>query len=186
MQLTSDHDCAVIEIGTNRAGEIFTLTNLVQPTAGLITNIGLEHLEMLVDIDGVEIEETTLFELLIKAEKRCFINYDDERLQKYKDLYSNSITYGLEENSDYHIRVNFDEELHPELNIVCPNDIASPPVVARLKATGLAYALNSIAASAVGWDFGLTSSEIAEGLENFVPVAGESGYARMVVERHNN
>ena len=64
LQLTAKHDVAVIEIGTNEPGEIETLTAMVQPTHGLITTIGPEHLEKLVDLDGVEKEETALFDYL--------------------------------------------------------------------------------------------------------------------------
>jgi UDP-N-acetylmuramyl pentapeptide synthase len=54
LRLEESHTVAVIEIGTNEPGEIEILSNIVAPTHGIITNIGKEHLEKLIDLDGVE------------------------------------------------------------------------------------------------------------------------------------
>ncbi|MFL2743888.1 MAG: UDP-N-acetylmuramoyl-tripeptide--D-alanyl-D-alanine ligase [bacterium] len=51
----------IIEIGTNQFGEIAELSNIVQPTAGIITNIGESHLEFLESTAGVAIEKSGLF-----------------------------------------------------------------------------------------------------------------------------
>jgi len=44
---------AVIEIGANRAGEVASLMKIAQPTVGLITNAGAEHLEGFGSLEGV-------------------------------------------------------------------------------------------------------------------------------------
>ena len=51
----------IIEIGTNQFGEIAELSNIVQPTAGIITNIGESHLEFLGSTAGVAKEKSGLF-----------------------------------------------------------------------------------------------------------------------------
>lgn len=51
----------IIEIGTNQFGEIAELSNIVQPTAGIITNIGERHLEFLGSTAGVAKEKSGLF-----------------------------------------------------------------------------------------------------------------------------
>ena len=43
--MESGHDIAVVELGTNSPGEIGRLTRIADPTAGVITNVGLAHLE---------------------------------------------------------------------------------------------------------------------------------------------
>jgi UDP-N-acetylmuramoyl-tripeptide--D-alanyl-D-alanine ligase len=50
----------VIEMGTNEPGEIAILARIVEPDAAVITSIGEEHLEKLVDLDGVLEEETSI------------------------------------------------------------------------------------------------------------------------------
>jgi UDP-N-acetylmuramoyl-tripeptide--D-alanyl-D-alanine ligase len=44
LNLTADHDFAVIEMGMRAAGEIEELTHIAQPTIGLITNVGTAHI----------------------------------------------------------------------------------------------------------------------------------------------
>ena len=51
----------VIEIGTNHFGEVAELSKVVQPTAGIITNIGQSHLEFLQNTEGVAKEKSGLF-----------------------------------------------------------------------------------------------------------------------------
>ena len=45
-------EVAIIEIGTNQPGDIEELCQIVQPTHGLVTNIGKEHLEGVGSLDG--------------------------------------------------------------------------------------------------------------------------------------
>ncbi len=52
-RLGADHEAAVIEAGMNSFGELARLTEIIEPTAGLLTNIGLEHLEKLGFLVGV-------------------------------------------------------------------------------------------------------------------------------------
>ncbi|MBV6521487.1 MAG: UDP-N-acetylmuramoyl-tripeptide--D-alanyl-D-alanine ligase [Gemmatimonadaceae bacterium] len=52
---------AVIEIGTNRPGEVATLRAVAEPDIAVVTSIGEEHLEGLGDLAGVLAEETAVF-----------------------------------------------------------------------------------------------------------------------------
>ena len=181
LKLSDEYNMAVLELGTSMPGEIESLTKMVDPTAGLITNIGLEHLEMLVNIDAVEIEETYLFEYLEKKNRKCFINKDDNRLIKYEGITSDNLTFGISEDAEYSVKVEFDSGLAPILFL--PDNTTKKPNIVRLNSTGLAIAYNAVAAAAVGYGFGLNSLEIANGLSNFAPDT-TSLYARMVVENH--
>ncbi|MEI8134248.1 MAG: UDP-N-acetylmuramoyl-tripeptide--D-alanyl-D-alanine ligase [bacterium] len=78
LQLTPQHEFAVLEIGTNHPGEIEWLTQVAQPTHGIITNIGREHLEFFKNLRGVAKEELALFDYLASTEDGvAFINMDD-------------------------------------------------------------------------------------------------------------
>lgn len=70
---------AVVEIGTNRRGEVETLSRMVAPDVGVLTLIGIEHSEGLGDLDGIEREEGALFEGL-SAEGIAIGNGDDARV----------------------------------------------------------------------------------------------------------
>jgi UDP-N-acetylmuramoyl-tripeptide--D-alanyl-D-alanine ligase len=53
MRLRPSHLSAVFEIGTNHFGEVEALSEICRPEIGIITTIGKEHLEFLVDEPGV-------------------------------------------------------------------------------------------------------------------------------------
>ena len=57
--LKNNHELAIFEIGTNAEGEIKELASFLKPDIGVITNIGISHLEGLKSIDGVFEEKQT-------------------------------------------------------------------------------------------------------------------------------
>jgi len=58
------HRAGVFEAGTNHPGELRPLLEMIQPSAGIITSIGREHLEFFGSLEGVLAEEGTLAEML--------------------------------------------------------------------------------------------------------------------------
>jgi UDP-N-acetylmuramoyl-tripeptide--D-alanyl-D-alanine ligase len=53
-------EALVVELGTNRPGEIAALCRTARPTAGILTNVGASHLEGLGSVDGVAREKSDL------------------------------------------------------------------------------------------------------------------------------
>lgn len=53
-------DILLLEMGTNHAGEMDHLCRIAQPDAAILTNIGPEHLEFFLTLDGVAQEEFVL------------------------------------------------------------------------------------------------------------------------------
>src|SRR5687767_8909612 len=60
LKLNSEHEVAVLEVGTNHPGELAPLLHLIRPGLGVITSIGREHLEFFGDLAGVAKEEGNL------------------------------------------------------------------------------------------------------------------------------
>lgn len=179
LRLTAEHEAAVIEIGTNEPGEIEVLCAMVQPTHGLITNIGKEHLEKLIDLDGVEREECTLFAYLVDHDGLAFVNVDDERLKPYGSHRGlrRVVTFGIENHGDLRIHVAFDRELHPVIHVV--NNAFSFRAVMRLH--GLAAARNAACAVAVAWSLNIPAEVVQRVLSSYEADTSH-GYARMVVQ----
>ncbi len=175
-QLNEKHEIAVLEIGTNEPGEISVLSEMVKPSHGLITNIGREHIEKLIDIRGVEIEETYLFGYLHKTGGTCFVNIDDPRLRKYLHILENFFTFGTDE-ADLHAVLSFDETLKPILSIKTKEF----DFIAKPNAYGYSSALNAVAAAAAAVYFGLTEKQIIDGFKNFRQDTSR-GYGRMSLE----
>jgi len=179
LQLTSEHGAAIIEIGTNEPGKIEILSKICAPTHGLITNIGKEHLEKLINLDGVEFEETALFRELAQSGGEILVNMDDVRLRKYINDYPRALTFGIENSAAVQARVEFNARLQPKLLFTDNN------LEVQMQTIGLAAAYNAIAAAAVGFSLGMTIDELRNGLESYhVPEA--HGYGRMNVETIQN
>lgn len=60
LEVEPRHDYVVLEIGTNAPGEIAALGEVCRPDIAVITNVGLEHLEQLGDLEGVAREEACI------------------------------------------------------------------------------------------------------------------------------
>jgi UDP-N-acetylmuramoyl-tripeptide--D-alanyl-D-alanine ligase len=171
LQIRRNTDIAVVEMGINHPGEMIQLASLARPTHGLLTNIGHEHLEFLVDLDGVAAEELALFDYLRHTGGTCFVNRDDSRLNAAGSAIAGHISYGLDE--------------HPE-NMCFAKDISVASdgricftlcsvdecVKVSLNFTGRHNVINAVAAATVGRHFGLDPAAVAEGLGSLVPAPG--------------
>jgi len=176
--LNEQYSIAVIEIGTNEPGEVFVLSQIIAPTAGLITNIGKEHLEKLIDLDGVEAEETSLFGWLHRKKGTCFVNLDDQRLAKYQSILNNKFTFSTISEANVTANLKISEELNPIISI----EHNSNELNIKMKSVGLASGLNAVAAAAIAFYYGVPLADIKTALEDFLPEEYSSGYARMILE----
>jgi UDP-N-acetylmuramoyl-tripeptide--D-alanyl-D-alanine ligase len=94
-RIKKKHEIAVIEIGTNHPGEIEYLCTVLEPTHGLITNIGREHLEFFGSIEGVANAEGELFDWLAKHNGTSFVNMDDKHLMHRTKRLRKTVRYGF-------------------------------------------------------------------------------------------
>ncbi len=171
LQLRHDTDIAVVEMGINHPGEMALLASIVRPTHGLLTNIGHEHLEFLLDLDGVAEAETQLFAYLSQQGGTAFVNSDDPRLSAAGEGLVGHVSYGVAKSSAQscwarEISVN----KAGMLSFLLCSTVGSEAVT--LNFTGKHNVLNAIAAAAVGLHFGLSLRHIREGLERLVPAPG--------------
>ncbi len=102
LKLRPNHTLAVVELGTNRAGDIKELCEIALPDFGLITNIGKEHLEGFGSMEGVARAESELFDYLLKTNGFAFVNADDmwlnnmsKRLKHYSTYSTHSEEYSF-------------------------------------------------------------------------------------------
>ena len=79
--LQESHRAAALELGTNQWGEIRTLTEIVRPTLGAVTNIGPAHLETFGDLKGVLRAKGELWEAM-EPEAPLVLNGDDPLLRQ--------------------------------------------------------------------------------------------------------
>ena len=97
LRLTSDHDYAVVEMAMRARGEIALLTDITQPTIGLITNVGTAHIGQLGSREAIAQAKCELLAQMSK-EATAILNHDNQRLINTAATVwaGNTITYGLE------------------------------------------------------------------------------------------
>jgi UDP-N-acetylmuramoyl-tripeptide--D-alanyl-D-alanine ligase len=76
LSLQDGDECAVVEMGMNHAGEIRVLTDIAQPDAAIVTNIGIAHIEHLGSQDAIAWEKATL-PTQVHAEGTVVLNAND-------------------------------------------------------------------------------------------------------------
>ena len=101
---SSKSDYLVYEIGASKFNDINYLSKILKPDIGVITNIGLSHLESLKNKKGVLKVKS---EIVNNIKKDGFLIVPDENksyLKHWKSLRShiNMVTFGLERTSDFH------------------------------------------------------------------------------------
>ena len=80
LQLTAEHQFAIIEMGASHPGDIKDLVEIAEPNFGLITNVGRAHLEGFGSFEGVMKTKAELYDYLRAHGGLCFRNTDNPNL----------------------------------------------------------------------------------------------------------
>ena len=96
----------VVEIGASACGEIALLASIAAPDMGIITNIGLSHLEGFGGTEGIRRGKGELYDWLAAHGGRAFIRHEDqtltamaaERPQMVADYYPTALADGVQSN----------------------------------------------------------------------------------------
>ena len=91
-KLNNTYDLCILEMGMNHKGEISTLSKMVQPTTGIITNIGSAHIGYLKNKKQIY---KAKMEILDGLNGDLIVNGDDKYLKK-----SNSFKCGSKLSND--------------------------------------------------------------------------------------
>lgn len=171
LRLTEAHEMAVIEMGANHQGEIALLSSICEPDFGLITNVGLAHLEGFGGPEGVLKGKTELFLDLEKRNGEAFVFADDARIVERASKLK-SITYGTVDAAVVKGKlIAADPFVRFSWEAAYPND-SSWSIEAHEVKTQLvgAYNLpNLLAACAAGFSFGIEPSDIDEAISSYAP-----------------
>ncbi|MFO8054466.1 MAG: UDP-N-acetylmuramoyl-tripeptide--D-alanyl-D-alanine ligase [Bacteroidales bacterium] len=156
LNLNESHEISVVEMGANHQGEIGQLCQIAEPDYGLITNVGMAHIEGFGSFEGVVKAKSELYDYLQKENRPVFVNEQDRILMAKSNAVSR-ITYGKIKD-----KLLVQKEF-PTL-VIQWNNI---PVKTNL--TG-AYNLDNInAAIAVGNYFRVRKKDMIEAIEQYNP-----------------
>jgi UDP-N-acetylmuramoyl-tripeptide--D-alanyl-D-alanine ligase len=164
LQLTEDHDFAVVEMGANHQGEIADLCRIAEPDYGMITNIGDAHLEGFGGREGVKKGKGEMYHHLKANGGLVFIQLDNSILHDILHGYDDIVSYGTGPLVQYRgqIRPNNSGFLHVE--------VTHPyHTVIRTRLTGDYNFDNVMCAVAVGGYFGVEQHDVQAAIEAYIP-----------------
>jgi UDP-N-acetylmuramoyl-tripeptide--D-alanyl-D-alanine ligase len=178
--LSTNHQWAILELGTNNPGEIARLAEICTPDIGVLTNIGSAHLEGLGSIEGVMQEKSDLLKSLGPGCK-AILNADDPRvIQLASKTKAEVILYGLSREAI--IRAEDINETKHTISFTLI--FADESISIRLNSPGRFMVSNALASAAVGHQIGLSCKAVKTGLEAFRPVSGRMNIKHMSAGIH--
>lgn len=167
LDLSPEHEYAVLEMGARKFGDIKYLMELVNPSVALINNVAPVHIETFGDVDGVASAKGEIYDYL-QPNGTAIINVDDVYapfwISKLKT--QNVITFGLECAADITCAYIVEEHHRNKFELV--TDVGMIEVILPL--LGLHNVKNALAAAAIARALDVSLEDIKAGLEAFVPV----------------
>ena len=106
LSMTAETEFGVVEMGASAQGEIALLCSIAEPNYGILTNIGLSHLEGFGGVEGIRKGKGELFDFLNENGGRAFVPQEDtvlcEMAHNREDLaieyYTRTIGEGFRSN----------------------------------------------------------------------------------------
>lgn len=156
-------DVGIVEMGANHVGEIAELCSIAEPDSGLITNIGMAHLEGFGSLEGVIKAKSELYEYLKTKQGKIYVNGNDRLLLSLIDNYKNIVVYN-DKTGDCSSNI---KTSYPALEIEFKSGEFVIDVKSKLH--GEYNLTNIMAAACIGIDIGVPIARIVSGIESYSP-----------------
>lgn len=164
LSLTKDDEIGVVEMGANHPGEIKSSVDLVCPDFGLITNVGIAHIEGFGSFEGVKKTKGELYDYLRNAARPAFVDADNADLMQMSEGLER-IMYGNKDGCIVRGTVKF---LSPFVNMEC--SLPDGTVIdINTRLIGDYNRSNILSAVCVGAYFGVPAKDIKAALEEYEP-----------------
>lgn len=164
-RLEDSHTAAVIEMGMNHFGEISRLTRAVAPTVGLITNIGVSHIENLGSRAGILQAKLEILEGMA-PDAPLIVNMDNDMLRTVKLGDRPLLTFAIDDQSADFTATDIAEQGSTTTFTVHHSTFTQPVTIPTV---GIHNVYNALAAMAVGYVTGVDPVAAVSALANYVP-----------------
>jgi len=174
----------VLELGADRPGDIKYLCQIVKPDVGIVTSVGISHLEFFKTQKAIFKEKSTLIANLRK-DGLAVLNYDDELVREMgKSSRAKVIYYGFSVDAEMKASdLFFGYENSPNNSNKEPSQTikgisfklsyqGTTIPVRLINSVGRPQIYTALAAAACGIHFEMNLIEIAEALKEFKPPLG--------------
>ena len=159
---SEETEVIVCEMGSRGVGHIAALCRIAQPHVGIVTNVGVAHLELFGSKEDIENAKAELVEAL-SEEGTAIISADDPVVRGFAARTTAEVVlFGSAEEADVRAEgVMLDENGYARFVLVAGGE--SEPV--QLGIPGEHMVANALAASAAGLALGVSPSETASALK---------------------
>ncbi len=165
LAMPADTEIAVIEMGANHQGEIRLLSAIACPTHGIVSNVGLAHLEGFGGFEGVKKGKAELFDFLLASNGLAFVNRDNPHLMEMSANLSSRVLYGADGPVD--CRGELLESV-PQVSMKwIYRNLASGEIKANI--SGSYNFENILAAVTIGCHFAVPADKIDAAVNDYVP-----------------
>jgi len=163
LKLNSNHQYAVIEMGTNHPGEIWPIAKIAAPETAIVVSIGNCHLEFFHDLDGVASEKSNIFfpesvRNAVYPEKCGGHNI----LVKASSMAERQYTFGESSNASVQAIYHGGNLNGSSFDLI--ETAAGKRVTVNWNLTGKHQALNAAAAACAALTFGIPLETIAKAI----------------------
>ena len=168
LQLTDEHEIAIIEMGANHQREIEALCEIALPTHGLITNIGKAHLDGFGGIEGVKIGKGELFDYLDRIKGVAFVNESEQSLEDlFTRMHLKKVAYSNSSKDQGFIDVlNISTQSSLSFDVISQNDIITAVSTLLQGKYNLPNIVNAIC---IGIYFYVPLKDIVNQIETYIP-----------------
>lgn len=166
LDMTSDGEFGVFEMGASRIGDIRALCEIACPEVGVLTKIGPAHLQTFGSVDNIYQGKGELLESL-PTHGFAVIGGDDDRMRDMAKRAACPVIF-VGEKSGNQVRATQVEVRPEKLTFTVDRKRYEVP------ATGRHYLTAALCALAVAREIGMDAGAIAAGLQKFVGEPGRS------------
>ena len=164
-KLTSMHQLFICEMGAKYVGDIKEITDIVNPSYGVLTAIGPQHLDTFKSLDNVRKTKLELVDSL-PQDGLAFVNWEDENIRNSK-ITKNIVKFGFSKDADYYAENIEITERGSAFDVVIPG---KESIRIKTRLLGNLNILNIVGAVAIADKLGLTPDEIKIGAKYIRPV----------------
>ena len=159
--LTDEHQVLVLEMGMRGLGQIQELCSIAKPDIGIITNIGVTHLELLKTEENIFLAKTELLEA-IPRDGLCILNGTDKWTPRAKTRCGGkALSYGFSDTDTIYAADLVEEGSTTSFTVHYEDDSA----LCRLPLLGEHNVLDALSAMLVGLSLGMALTDCVRGIE---------------------
>lgn len=160
LQLTPEHQAAIVEMGMRGLGQIARLTEIARPHIAVITSITPTHIELLGSLDNIALAKAEIFKDFA-AQDVVILNYDNEYTRRMQPE-CRCIYFGLDAAADLVAKdIVYKEE---STEFTCVDKVRNQIYQVKMPIIGEHNVSNALAALAVASVLGLDLANTLAGL----------------------